>query len=56
MCSTQSASVLIWYEAALGSCEVYGDHLLGDGFSVGSLNVTWTVYIDLVCHLHGLLC
>ena len=40
------ASVLIWYEVALGSCEVYAD-LFGDWFSVGSLNVAWTVYIDL---------
>jgi proton-translocating NADH-quinone oxidoreductase chain L len=40
------SSSLIWYEVALGSCEVY-INLFGDWFTVGSFNVTWAVYIDL---------
>lgn len=40
------SSVLIWIEVCLGSSEVYMD-LFGPWFTVGSFNVSWTVYIDL---------
>lgn len=40
------SSVLIWVEVCLGSSEVYID-LFGPWFTVGSFNVSWTVYIDL---------
>ena len=40
------SSVLIWFEVCFGSSEVYID-LFGPWFTVGSFNVSWTVYIDL---------
>jgi proton-translocating NADH-quinone oxidoreductase chain L len=39
-------SILIWYEVAIASSEVYID-VFGTWFSVGSINVSWSVYIDL---------
>lgn len=41
------SSSLIWYEVALGSCEVWLD-LWGSWFEVGSFQVTWSLYYDLL--------
>lgn len=40
------SSLLIWYEVAIASCEVYVD-VFGTWFTVGSFNVYWNIYVDL---------
>lgn len=40
------SSIAIWYEVAFGSCEIVVP-LFNTWFSVGSLYLDWTVYIDL---------
>ena len=40
-------SSIIWYEVALGSCEVWVD-LWGSWFEVGSFQVAWSLYFDLL--------
>ena len=41
------SSALIWIEVALGSCEVWLD-LGGVWFEVGSVQVSWSLYYDLL--------
>jgi len=41
------SSVLIWYEVVFGGSEVYFD-VFGTWFTVGTLNVYWSLYIDLI--------
>lgn len=41
------SSVAIWYEVVFGACEVYID-VFGPWFSVGSFNVCWSLYYDLI--------
>ena len=41
------SSLLMWYEVVFAGCEVYVD-LFGSWFTVGSMNVYWSVYIDLL--------
>ena len=42
-----ASSALIWVEIALGSCEVWLD-LWGSWFEVGSFQVSWVLYYDLL--------
>lgn len=40
-------SVLVYYEVIFGSCEARVD-LFGTWFSLGTLDITWSVYIDIL--------
>jgi NADH-ubiquinone oxidoreductase chain 5 len=41
------SSLVIWYEVVFGACEVYVD-VFGTWFEVGTFNVYWSLYFDLI--------
>lgn len=41
------SSLIIWYEVVFGACEVYTE-VFGTWFSVGTFNVCWSLYYDLI--------
>lgn len=41
------AGITVWYEVIFGECEAYFDYL-GTWFSVGTMNITWEAYYDIL--------